>query len=79
MTAKDISFIIPIYNRPDEAKELMESFVCLNGDSNFEIVIVEDGSTITSKDVINDFKDRLNISYFFKDLNGVIGDSLKNI
>jgi GT2 family glycosyltransferase len=74
MTAKDISFIIPIYNRPDEAKELMESFVCLNGDSNFEIVIVEDGSTITSKDVINDFKDRLNISYFFKENTGP-GDS----
>ena len=74
MTAKDISFIIPIYNRPDEAKELLESFEVLDGDANFEIVIVEDGSSITSKDVVDTFSDKLNISYFFKENTGP-GDS----
>lgn len=74
MTTKDISFIIPIYNRPDEAKELLESFEALNGSSDFEIVIVEDGSTISSKDVIETFIDKLNISYFFKENTGP-GDS----
>ena len=74
MIAKDISFIIPIYNRPDEAKELLESFVSLLGDSNFEIVIVEDGSTISSKDIVDTFRDKLNISYFFKENTGP-GDS----
>ncbi len=74
MIANDISFIIPIYNRPDEAKELLDSFKGLNGDSDFEIVIVEDGSTISSKDVVDEFADSLNISYFYKDNTGP-GDS----
>ena len=45
MLLKDISFIIPVFNRPDEINELLNSFSKLDGDKNFEIVIVEDGST----------------------------------
>ncbi|WP_100615582.1 glycosyltransferase [Confluentibacter citreus] len=68
------SFIIPVYNRPDEIQELLQSFVALKTNETFEIVIVEDGSTIPSKDVIDVYKDKLNISYFFKDNSGP-GDS----
>ncbi len=68
------SFIIPVYNRPDEIQELLESFVNLTGNHNYEIVIIEDGSTITSKDVIRQYDDRLNITYFFKENSGP-GDS----
>jgi len=74
MTANNISFIIPIYNRPEEAKELLESFETLSGDHDFEIVMVEDGSTITSKSIVDTFQDRLQISYFFKENSGP-GDS----
>ncbi len=74
MTAKDISFIIPIYNRPEEAKELLDSFKALSGYHDFEIVIVEDGSTLTSKVVVDAFSNQLNISYFIKENTGP-GDS----
>ena len=74
MTTKDISFIIPIYNRPDEAKELLDSFVALKSDNNFEVVIVEDGSTLTSEVIVDSYSDTLNISYFFKKNTGP-GDS----
>jgi GT2 family glycosyltransferase len=74
MTAKDISFIIPIYNRPEEAKELLDSFKVLNGNHDFEIVIVEDGSTLTSEAVVDTFSNQLNISYFIKENTGP-GDS----
>lgn len=74
MTASDISFIIPIYNRPEEAKELLESFVNLEGDKDFEIVIVEDGSSITSKAIVDQFQSQLQISYYYKDNSGP-GDS----
>ncbi|AXT20549.1 glycosyltransferase [Flavobacteriaceae bacterium AU392] len=70
MKTKDISFIIPVYNRPDEVKELLESFTKLNGDKSFEIVLVEDGSTISSKPIANTYKSILNISYFFKENSG---------
>ncbi|GGK15282.1 glycosyl transferase family 2 [Yeosuana aromativorans] len=68
------SFIIPVYNRPDEIHELLQSFTEMKTDENYEIVIVEDGSTIPSKDVVEGFKSSLNISYFFKKNSGP-GDS----
>ena len=68
------SFIIPVFNRPDEIQELLQSFENLNTHTVFEIVIVEDGSTIASKEVIEPFKTKLNISYFFKENTGP-GDS----
>lgn len=69
-----ISFIIPVYNRPDEVEELLQSFVNLETDELFEIVIVEDGSTKTSKHIIDLFSNQLDIAYFFKENSGP-GDS----
>lgn len=68
------SFIIPIYNRPDEINELLESFTKLNGNSDFEIIIVEDGSEFNCKSVVESYESRLQISYFFKENSGP-GDS----
>lgn len=68
------SFIIPVYDRPNEIKELLESLLNLSYRKDYEIVIVEDGSTLDSKDVIKDFKGRLNISYYQKPNSGP-GDS----
>jgi len=70
----NFSFIIPVYNRPDEIEELLHSLAKQNYDHDFEIVIVEDGSSIPCEEVINTFRDKLNISYFFKENSGP-GDS----
>ena len=45
----EFSFIIPVYNRPDEIQELLQSFTELKTNENYEIVIVEDGSNHTIK------------------------------
>ncbi len=73
---KDIvfSFIIPVYNRPDEIKELLESFSKLEDNLTYEIVIVEDGSNETSENIIDSFKGQLDISYYYKSNSGP-GDS----
>lgn len=68
------SFIIPVYNRPEETKELLESFTRLEGDIDYEIVIVEDGSSIRSEDIVTNFSEELNIAYFYKKNSGP-GDS----
>jgi dephospho-CoA kinase len=68
------SIIIPVYNRPDEVNELLESLLKSTYKEEFEIVIVEDGSTISSKEVVANFSDKLNINYFFKENSGP-GDS----
>jgi glycosyltransferase involved in cell wall biosynthesis len=70
----EYSFIIPVFNRPDEIRELLESMKELDFDGSFEIVIVEDGSSISSEEVLEDFKDKLNISYYYKENTGP-GDS----
>lgn len=68
------SIIIPVFNRPEEIKELLESLMNTSYKSIFEIVIVEDGSSITCKEVVEKFTSKLNISYYFKANSGP-GDS----
>jgi glycosyltransferase involved in cell wall biosynthesis len=70
----EYSFIIPVYNRPQEIQELLESFLLLSFPTSFEIVIVEDGSSETSQDVVRSFSNKLNISYYSKENTGP-GDS----
>jgi glycosyltransferase involved in cell wall biosynthesis len=63
------SVITPVYNRPDEVKELLES---LDNQSfkDFEVIIIEDGSKIKCKEVCDDFKEKLDIHYYFKPNSG---------
>jgi len=68
------SFIIPVYNRPNEVRELLESLSHQIYPKSFEIVIVEDGSSIPSKDIVDSFQDTLNITYLEKENSGP-GDS----
>ncbi|MEO8933924.1 MAG: glycosyltransferase [Xanthomarina sp.] len=70
----EFSFIIPVYNRPDEIQELLDSFTKLNTTLNFEVVIIEDGSTITSEKIVEAFRETLTIAYFKKSNSGP-GDS----
>ncbi len=62
MESLHFSFIIPVYNRPEEIEELLKSFKALEGNFTFEIVIVEDGSTIDCKSVIDKYSSQLDIS-----------------
>lgn len=68
------SFIVPVFNRPTEIQELLCSMRELKFDRPFEVVIVEDGSTLSSKEVVGDFAEDLQISYYEK-LNSGPGDS----
>ena len=53
------SFIIPVYNRPNEIKELLDSLRLQTYDQPFEVVIVEDGSTISSEETESEMLARL--------------------
>lgn len=68
------SIIIPVYNRPNEIKELLDSLVQSDYIEDFEVVIVEDGSNLTCENEIDLFKSKLNIAYYFKENTGP-GDS----
>jgi len=70
----NFSFIIPVYNRPDEIDELLQSLTKQTFTEPFEVVVVEDGSTISSKEVIGKYAHNLDISYYEKPNSGP-GDS----
>jgi glycosyltransferase involved in cell wall biosynthesis len=64
-----ISFIIPVFNRPREIEELLESMK-QQSRKDFEIIIVEDGSTEKCEAIIQSYKKDLDIKYFFKENTG---------
>jgi len=64
-----ISFIIPVFNRPGETEELLRS-LSRQPDRDFEVIIVEDGSTERSDAVVEKYREHLNISYYYKDNSG---------
>lgn len=69
MTEPRFSVVVPVYNRPQEVLELLESLV-LQTIQDFEVIIVEDGSSIRCDEVVNQFKDRLVIQYLYKSNSG---------
>jgi len=64
------SFIIPVYNRPQEVEALLKSITLQDYKSNFEVVIVEDGSSLKADKVVKKFQKKLNLKYFYKDNSG---------
>ncbi|KAA6345087.1 Poly-beta-1 6-N-acetyl-D-glucosamine synthase [termite gut metagenome] len=63
------SVIIPVYNRPDEVDELLRSLT-LQSRTNFEVIVVEDGSTVPCKGVADTYVRLLDITYYVKPNSG---------
>lgn len=63
------SLIIPVYNRPDEVDELLQSLVGQT-ERDFEVLIVEDGSTVTCRDVVKKYENQLDLEYYEKRNSG---------
>ena len=63
------SFIIPVFNRPDEVDELLESLTHQTL-RDFEVVVVEDGSDVPCRDVVERYADRLQVHYYDKPNSG---------
>ena len=63
------SIIVPVYNRPDEVDELLES---LSNQTlkDFEVIIVEDGSVKPCKDVCDQYAGILALHYYAKENSG---------
>ena len=63
------SIIIPVYNRPDEVDELLDSLTH-QAFADFEVIVVEDGSDCPCKDVCERYASMLSLRYFFKENSG---------
>lgn len=65
----ELSVIVPVFNRPSEVDELLESLAAQTK-KDFEVIIVEDGSAVKCNDVVDRYRTLLNISYYYKDNTG---------
>ena len=63
------SIIVPVFNRPDEVDELLES-LCHQEVKDFEVIIVEDGSKKPCKDVCDKYAGILDLQYYYKENSG---------
>ncbi len=63
------SIVIPLYNRPQEIGELLYTLT-LQTYLQFEVLVIEDGSRIAAKDIVDGYADRLDIRYYFKENEG---------
>ncbi len=63
------SLIIPVYNRPDEVDELLESLTT-QAFTDFEVIVVEDGSARPCRDVVEKYAGRMAVRYFMKPNSG---------
>lgn len=64
------SFIIPVYNRPDEVDELLESLCHLQTAADFEVIVVEDGSDVPCEQVVKKYAGKLPVAYYTKPNSG---------
>ncbi|HKK43973.1 MAG TPA: glycosyltransferase [Balneolaceae bacterium] len=63
------SVIIPVYNRPQEVDELLESLTKQTY-GNFETLIIEDGSEEKCDNIVEKYRSQLNIKYYYKENSG---------
>ena len=66
----NFSIIIPVYNRPKEIDELLESLTKQDFSEDFEVLVIEDGSTEKSDEIVERYTSNLNLKYFFKENSG---------
>lgn len=63
------SFVIPVYNRPEEIDELLQSLTTQTV-KDFEVIVVEDGSSVTCERVCAKYEKQLALHYFLKENGG---------
>ena len=69
---KSLSVIITTCNRPDMLRQVLEGFVSQTAQqSEFEVIVVDDGSQPPVKELIESFSPKLDISYIYQENNGL--------
>lgn len=63
------SVVVPVYNRPHELDELLAS-LALQDYKNFEVIVIEDGSSVRSDIIVDRYRDKLKLEYFHKPNSG---------
>lgn len=60
---------MPVYNRPDELRDLLDS-LSAQSRKDLEVIVVEDGSTVSSEEVVRQYEEKLPVTYYYKSNGG---------
>ena len=71
-----ITFLIPVFNEVKTVKKAIEETISLNI-SNKEIIIIDNGSTDGTPEIIKDYKDHENIKIILQKKNLGFGNSIR--
>lgn len=63
------SIIIPLYNRPQEIDELLDSLTRQTY-TQFEVLVIEDGSKLDAREIVESYQNKLDVRYFVKENEG---------
>ena len=66
----DFTFIIPVYNRPQEVDELLDSICKQDYQNKFQILVIDDGSDLKADQIVKKYTEQLDITYYFKPNSG---------
>ena len=69
-----VSVVIPTYNREDKIERAINS-VLRQTYQNFELIVVDDGSTDQTREIIKQYGDK--VRYFYQDNSGVSTGEIK--
>jgi len=69
-----LSICIPTFNREQNLKQMLDS---IRSYTNVEVVICDDGSTDNTRELVDKYRDKLNINYIYQDNAGVSAAILK--
>ena len=64
------SIIVPVFNRPQEIDALLESLTKQTFTEDFEVLVIEDGSTLKADAIVSKYEGLLNVKYHFKENTG---------
>lgn len=64
------SILIPVYNRPQELDELLESITKQTFTKKFQVLVIEDGSTQSSEAIVEKYQNQLDLAYYTKENSG---------
>lgn len=75
----DASIIVPTYNREDELKLTLDSFVAQRGKHHFEVIVCDDGSTDGTEELVGSYSSVLNIKYLYQEDKGFRAATARNM
>ena len=72
-----LSIVIPVFNEKKTILQILKKIDDLDSKLNRELIIVDDGSTDGTRDILDTLRSRKDIKVIFKEKNSGKGDSLK--